>query len=93
MKPDVQMAMRRFIAQVRAAIPFDPPEAQVRMGTYDGCSVKLLDSPDTHLRDREARLDADERPGPADPSRFASSGRKLDAVLQTNGLAGPAACG
>jgi hypothetical protein len=67
MKPDVSAAMRRLIAQVRAAIAFDPPEAQVRMDTYDGCSVKLLDSLDTQLRDREARLDAGERPGLADP--------------------------
>jgi hypothetical protein len=93
MKPDVSAAMRRLIAQVRTAIPFDLSEAQVRTVTCDGCFVKLLDSPDSQLRDREACLDEGERPRLADPPRSASTGRKVHAVLQTNGLVGPAAFG
>ncbi len=86
MKPDVAAAMRQLIAQVRAAIPFDLPEAQLCTGVCHGCAMKLLDFLDTHLADWEARLDGGERPGLADLSRLASTSRKVHAVLRKNGL-------
>jgi hypothetical protein len=88
MKPDVPTAMRDLIREVRAAIPFDLPEAQVCTGVCDGCSVKLLEYLDTQLSDWEARLDAGERPGLAELSRLARTSRKVYAVLARNGLVG-----
>jgi hypothetical protein len=43
MRPDVATAMRLLIEQVRDAIPFDLPAAQVCTGLCNGCSLKLLD--------------------------------------------------
>ena len=69
------MAMRLLIRQVRDAIPFDLPQAQVCTGLCNGCSVKLLDYLDTQLCDWEERLAAGERPGLADLSRFGGTSR------------------
>lgn len=89
MKPDVPTAMRNLIREVRTAIPFDLPEAQVCTGVCDGCSVKLLEYLDTLLCDWEARLDAGERPGLAELSRLARTSRKVYGVLERNGLVVP----
>jgi hypothetical protein len=78
--------MRQLIAEVRSAIPFDTPEAQVCSGACDGCSVKLLDYLDDLLRDWEARLDAGERPGLRELSRLARTSRKVHAALARNGV-------
>lgn len=86
-KPDSARAMRLLIAQVRNAVPFDLPEAQVCNGTCDGCSLKLLEFLGNELDGWEARLDAGERPGLQDLSRLANTSRKVYSVLARNGLA------
>lgn len=78
--------MRRLIAQVRAAIPFDHPAGSACIGTCDGCSLKLIQFLDGELSDWEARLDAGERPGLAELSRLAKTSRKVHAVLERNGV-------
>lgn len=85
-KPDVPAAMRQLIAEVRAAIPFDSPDAQVCSGICDGCSLKLIEYLDDRLRDWEARLDAGERPGLKELSRLARTSRKVHAALARNGV-------
>jgi hypothetical protein len=86
MKPDTSTAMRQLIAQVRAAIPFDAPEARVCTGTCDGCSMKLLDFLDAELQDWAGRLAGGERPTLGDVSGLARTSRKVYAVLARNGL-------
>jgi hypothetical protein len=85
-KPDSATAMRLLIAQVRNAVPFDMPEAQVCAGTCDGCSLKLLEVLGNELDGWEARLNAGERPGLKDLSRLANTSRKVYSVLVRNGL-------
>jgi hypothetical protein len=85
-KPDPSVAMRLLIRQVRDAIPFDLPQAQVCTGLCNGCSVKLLDYLDTQLCNWEVRLAAGERPGLADLSRLGSTSRKVYRALAANGL-------
>jgi hypothetical protein len=88
-KPDSTTAMRLLIAQVRNVVPFDMPEAQVCVGTCDGCSLKLLEFLGDELDGWEARLDAGERPDLKDLSRLATTSRKVYLVLARNGLAEP----
>lgn len=89
MKPDTRTAMRRLIAQVRDAIPFDGPEARTCTGLCTGCSVKLLDYLDAQLSDWEARLGAGEQPSLADLSRLGTTSRKVYRALAANGLVPP----
>lgn len=93
MKPDTRTAMRELIAQVREAVPFDAPEAQLCTGPCDGCSVKLLAFLESELEDWETRLDGGERPGLKDLSRLAKTSRKVYAVLERNALVGPSPAG
>ncbi|MCU0837054.1 MAG: hypothetical protein MUC77_21910 [Chromatiaceae bacterium] len=86
-KPDSPTAMRSLIAQVRNAVPFDMPEAQICAGTCEGCSLKLLEFLGNELDGWEARLDAGERPGLKDLSCLANTSRKVYSVLARNGLA------
>ena len=85
-KPSTTEAMRDLIAQVRAAIPFDMPEAQVCADECRSCSMKLLEFMAAELDDWEARLDAGEKPGLADLSRLARTARKVHRALEKNGL-------
>ncbi len=50
MKPDTRTAMRNLIGQIRTAIPFDLPEAQMCSDSCDGCSIKLLEFAEYRLR-------------------------------------------
>jgi len=85
-KPSTTEAMRDLIAQVRAAIPFDMPEAQVCADECRSCSMKLLEFMAAELDDWEARLDAGEKPGLAELSRLARTARKVHRALEKNGL-------
>jgi hypothetical protein len=89
MKPDTSAAMRLLIRQVRDAIPFDSPEAQVCDGECNGCSVKVLEYLDTELKGWEDRLAAGERPNLGDVSRLGRTSRKVYRVLERNGLVAP----
>lgn len=82
--------MRQLIAEVRAAVPFGAPEAQVCMGPCDGCSMKLLAFLDSELEGWERRLDEGEQPNFGDLSRLAKISRKVYGVLERNALVGPA---
>lgn len=85
-KPDTTTAMRELIDQVRAAIPFDLPEAQVCTGPCDGCSMKLLSFLESELDEWEVRLAQGERPGLKDLSRLAKTSRRIYKVLEQNGV-------
>jgi hypothetical protein len=85
-QPETRTAMRLLIAQVRAAMAFDAPDAMMCTGTCDGCSAKLLEFLDTELHGWEQRLDAGERPNLGDVSRLAETSRQVYAILQDQGV-------
>ena len=86
MKPDTRTAMRQLIDQVRAAIPFDTPQARICSGDCSGCSQKLLDYLEGELAAGEQRLADGDRPSLADLSRLAKTARNIHRVLVRNGV-------
>lgn len=90
MKPDTTTAMHQLIAEVRAVMPFDRPEAQLCSADCTGCSQKLLGFLNGELEDWERRLDAGERPNFGDLDRLAKTSRRIYRVLERNGLVGGA---
>lgn len=78
--------MRTLIGQIRAAIPFDLPEAAVCRDSCDGCSMKLLEFMESELESWERRLDHGEQPNFGDLARLAGTGRKIYTILERNGL-------
>ncbi|WP_242470829.1 hypothetical protein [Thiocystis violacea] len=78
--------MRDLIRQLREALPFASPEAQVCSGVCQGCSKTLLDFLESELEDWERRLDLGEKPGLADLSRLIRISQKSRRVLVRNGL-------
>lgn len=85
-KPDVSIAMRQTIAQIRQSLPFDAPESQVCRGPCEGCSMKLLAYLEDELAGWEQRLGEGERVGLAELSRLEKTARRIHAILQKNGL-------
>lgn len=88
MKPDRTIAMQQLIQQVRVAMPFDLPEANLCSGKCNGCSQKLLDYLDTELEDWEYRLKEGERPDFGEIHRIAKTSKKIYQVMRKNGLVG-----
>lgn len=80
------MAMQQLIQQVRLAMPFDLPEANLCSGKCNGCSQKLLDYLDTELEDWESRLKSGELPDFGEIQRIAKTSKKIYKVMQRNGL-------
>ncbi len=86
MKPDRTIAMRQLIKQVRRAMPFDLPEANLCSGQCNGCSQKLLDYLDSELEGWEYRLKDGETPDFGEIQRIAKTSKKIYKVLERNGL-------
>ena len=86
MKPERSIAMQQLIIQVREAMPFDLPEANLCSGKCNGCSQKLLDYLDSELEDWEYRLKAGELPDFGEIQRIAKTSKKIYKVLQRNDL-------
>ncbi len=78
--------MRELIAQVREAIPFGLNDAVICGDGCEGCSSKLLIYLETELDAWERRLADGEVPTFGDLDRLAKQGRKIQRVLQRNGL-------
>ncbi|WP_062261959.1 hypothetical protein [Endozoicomonas arenosclerae] len=86
MKPNTQTAMQVLIEQVRGAVPFDMPEAEICTGKCVGCPKKLLEFLDQELSDWEGRLEYDELPRLGDITRLAKTSKKVHKALAKNGL-------
>jgi len=86
MKPNRTSAMRQLILQVRTAMPFDLPEANLCSGKCNGCSQKLLDYLDSELEDWEYRLKEGEIPDFGEIQRIARTSKKIYKILDQNGL-------
>ncbi len=78
--------MQQLIGQIRAAIPFDRPAAQVCTGDCQGCSRTLLEFLQTELDAWECRLNQGECPGLGELSRLARIARRIHRVLKENSL-------
>ncbi len=78
--------MRHLIKQIREAIPFDLPEANLCSGKCNGCSQKLLDYLDSELEDWEYRLQDGETPDFGEIQRIAKTSKKIYKILDRNGL-------
>lgn len=85
-KPNTRIAMRRLIAQVRETIPFNLMDAQICGDSCEGCSSKLLFYLESELDTWESRLADGVIPTLGDLDRLAKQGRKIQRVLQRNGL-------
>jgi len=86
MKPNRTNAMHQLILQVRTAMPFDLPEANLCSGKCNGCSQKLLDYLDSELEDWEYRLKEGEIPDFGEIQRIARTSKKIYKILDRNGL-------
>ncbi|RTE65441.1 hypothetical protein EH243_12300 [Amphritea opalescens] len=85
-KPDTDIAMRKLIADIRTAIPFDTPMKDLCNGPCTGCSKKLLDYLDTELEERETALNSGYKPDFGDLNRLKKTALKIHGVLIKNGL-------
>ena len=86
MKPSTSQAMQDLIQQVREAIPFDVPEADVCSGICRGCAKKLMVFIDGELEYWELSLDRGERPLLGDLNTLAKRSKKVFAALKKNNL-------
>ena len=86
MKPDTREAMHQLIERVRAAIPFDMPEASLCAAECHGCSVKLLAYLEGELDGWALRLDQGEIPDFGDLQRLGRQARKIHRALVESGL-------
>lgn len=85
-KPDRPTAMKNLIREVRMALPFEQPEANICSGPCEGCSLKLLEFLDTELESWEFKLKAGEIPSLGEISRLAKTSQKIYRVLEKNEL-------
>ncbi len=85
-KPDTRTAMKKLIADIRAAIPFDMPLANICNCPCTGCSKKLLDYLDMQLEEKEAEVEAGSIPSLGELNRLKKSATKIHATLIKNGV-------
>lgn len=85
-KPDTQIAMRKLIADIRSAIPFDTPQEKLCNGPCTGCAKKLLDYLDMQLEEKESEINAGIIPNLGELNRLKKSAMKIHATLIKNGL-------
>lgn len=88
MKPDTRTAMQQMINEVRLAIPFDAPEAQICADdtSCKGCSLKLLEYLDMELDNWQDKLNQGESPSFGDLNKLSKTSRKIYTTLKNNGL-------
>ncbi|UTW03377.1 hypothetical protein KDX31_19025 [Amphritea atlantica] len=85
-KPDTPIAMRKLIADIRSAIPFDTPQEKLCNGPCTGCAKKLLDYLDMQLEEKESEINAGIIPNLGELNRLKKSAMKIHATLIKNGL-------
>jgi len=86
MKPAPITAMENLIGQIKAAMPFGMPEAELCSGECIGCPKKLLEYLDTEVEYWESKLTDGEQPTLGDISRLAKCSKKIYAALGKNKL-------
>lgn len=78
--------MYGLIRQLREAIPLGLSEDDICGDSCEGCSSKLLIYLETELDSWESRLQEGVIPTLGDLDRLAKQGRKIQRVLQQNGI-------
>ena len=82
MRPNTETAMQTLIDQIRAALPFDQPEAYFCSGACRACSLKILDFMDVELCDAQSALSEGHKPTLGDVEKLAKRARKVEKALQ-----------
>ena len=78
--------MEELIYQIKAAIPFGMPEAEICARDCSGCSKKLMEYLGTEIEFWESELANGEKPTLADIDRLAKSSKKIYIALKKNKL-------
>lgn len=86
LKPRPPQAMEQLICQIKEAIPFGMPEAEICARDCFGCPKKLLEYLDTELEFWESELASGETPTLGDIDRLAKSSKKIYKALKKNDL-------
>jgi hypothetical protein len=86
LKPKAPEAMEQLIGQIKEAIPFGMPEAEICARDCFGCPKKLLEYLDTELEFWESELASGETPTLGDIDRLAKSSKKIYKALKKNDL-------
>lgn len=86
MKPNTRDAMAILIAQIKAAFPFDMPDAQLCAGKCLGCSKKLLEYLSAEIDGWHDKLACGETPTLRELSSLAKRSKKIYQVLARNEL-------
>ncbi|PID64050.1 MAG: hypothetical protein CR974_00610 [Gammaproteobacteria bacterium] len=86
-KPNTDEAMRKLIAQIRAALPFHLPKDQLCSGcSRHGCAFKLLEYMDSELCDWERRLNCGDVPTFGDIQQLTKVSTKVHKALLKTGV-------
>jgi hypothetical protein len=85
-KPDTRNAMYDLIRQVRTAVPFDMPVADICVDDCYGCPKKLLEYLDMELDDWQQKLDDGNIPNFGDLNALAKRSKKITTALKKNGI-------
>ena len=85
-KPNVAVAMRDLITQIKTTLPFDGVESDFCSDTCSGCSLKLLDFLALEIEQWEERLDQGEAPSLSDVHKLGKTAKKIHTVLVKNQL-------
>lgn len=86
MKPQPAQAMQGLIDKIRAAIPFDTPEASLCVGPCQGCSKKLIEFLDSELKQWQLKLSQGESPTLGELEKLGRCAKKIHKVLIKNGI-------
>ncbi len=78
--------MADLIGQIKEAIPFDVPEADMCSGDCIGCPKKLLEFLDTEIEFCEFKLADGEQPSLGEIDRLAKCSKKIYKALEKNKL-------
>lgn len=78
--------MGKLICQIKDAIPFGMPEAEICARDCVGCPKKLLEYLDTEVEFWESELASGETPTLGDIDRLAKSSKKIHRALKKNNL-------
>lgn len=78
--------MEALLQQIRTALPFDIPAAELCRGPCVGCPKKLLEYMEMELSHWQAELDAGVTPSLGDLNQRARQAKKVARAMAANGL-------
>ena len=88
-KPATQQAMQQLLDDIRRQLPVGAPEADLCQKICIGCPKKLMVYIELEVDDWQRALDNGATPKLGDIGQLARSARKINAVMEKNGLTQP----